>query len=109
MTLRLIKYFVNIIILYVLIWVLAYLPFAIYTRLPDCGIVTEVIFNIIVDVLPYQIISLIIISFLNFSFERKLEKRKFTKEFILLTVIHLIGLFLAVLYFSNEFYKLCVK
>lgn len=109
MSLRLIKYFVNIIALYVLIWFLAYLPFAIYTRLPDCGIVKEVIFNIIGGLLPYQIISLIIIASLNFSFERKLEKREFTKEFLLLTVIHLMGLFLAIIYFANEFNNLCEK
>jgi glucan phosphoethanolaminetransferase (alkaline phosphatase superfamily) len=81
--------------------------YGIIARLPECKNVKEVILNAIVELSQTYLIYLIIITAINIFFERKIEKRVDSKEFILLTIINIILLILITSFFSNKFYNIC--
>jgi glucan phosphoethanolaminetransferase (alkaline phosphatase superfamily) len=85
----------------------ASVSYGIIARLPECKNVKEVILNVIVELSQTYLIYLIIITAINILFEREIEKRRDSKEFIFLTIINIILLILITSFFSNKFYNIC--
>ena len=87
-----------------MIW-FAYLSYAIIVRVPESGKLMDLIWSQIRQVLPTYSISILIITFINFLYERKIEKRKSSHEFLKLSLIHLLVITFAVIYYSIDFYN----
>lgn len=87
-----------------MIW-FAYMSYAIIVRVPESGKLMDLIWSQIRQVLPAYSVSILIISLINFLFERKIEKRKSSYEFIKLSLIHLLIITFAVIYYSIDFYN----
>lgn len=105
MHIRNIKYLINVAFMCLMIW-FAYLSYAIIVRLPESGKLIDLIWSQIKQVLPVYSISILVISLINFLYERKIEKRKSSNEFIKLFLIHLIVIVFALIYYSYDFYNL---
>lgn len=87
-----------------MIW-FAYLSYAIIVRVPESGKLINLIWSQIRQVSPTYLISILIISFINNLYERKIEKRKSSYEFLKLSLIHLFIITFAVIYYSIDFYN----
>ena len=59
------------------------LGYGIIARLPECENVKTIIYNVVGELSKLFLIYLIIITIVNFLFERKIEKRSETKEFVI--------------------------
>ena len=75
--------------------------------LPACSNVKDVIWKVVTELSQIYLIYLIIITIMNIFFERKIEKRNSSKEFVFLAVLNIIILVLITSLISNEFYKTC--
>jgi hypothetical protein len=103
---RNIKYLLNFAGISLMIFYVS-VSYGIIARLPECKNVKEVILNVIVELSQIYLIYLIIITATNILFERKIEKRRDSKEFIFLTIVNIILLILITSFFSNKFYTIC--
>lgn len=104
MLIRILKYSINVAFMCLMIW-FAYLSYAIIVRVPESGKLIDLIWSQIRQVLPVYSISILIISLINFLYERKIEKRKSSYEFLKLFLIHLLVITFAVIYYSIDFYN----
>src|SRR4051812_14125762 len=82
----------------------ARIAYGIIARLPECKNVMEIIWNNVFELSQIYLIYLVLITVINFLVERKLEKRKNSKEFLVLAFINIISLISIISLFSNEFY-----
>jgi hypothetical protein len=103
---RTIKYLLNLAGISLMIFY-ANVSYGIIAILPKCENVKEVIWKVVVELSQIYLIYLIIISTINILFERKIEKRNGSKEFVFLFVLNIILLVLITSFFSNEFYNIC--
>ena len=101
---RIVKYLINLTCLGFLIAGIG-LSYAIIVGVPNL----ERLFDIIwIQAGRLAIISIVFISiatYLNFIFERKIEKKKTSREFLIISLIHIGTLIIAFLYFSWNFYR----
>ena len=103
---RTIKYLLNFAGICLMIFY-ANVGYGIIARLPECENVKEVIWKVIEELCLVYVIYLIIITTINILFERKIEKRKSSKEFLFLAVFNIIMIVSITVLFSNQFYKMC--
>lgn len=103
---RIIKYLLNFAGISLMIFY-ANVGYGIIARLPECENVKEVIWNVVVKLSQIYLVYLIIISAINILFERKIEKRRGSKEFVFLAILNIVLLILITYFFSNEFYNIC--
>ncbi|MFN7045489.1 MAG: hypothetical protein ACK4M1_09855 [Flavobacterium sp.] len=75
-----------------------------YWKIGDCHKMFEIVKNTGISLLPETIIFIISITFLNFIIERKLEKRKNSKEFIWLFILQFITVSLIIIYNAYKAY-----
>jgi NADH:ubiquinone oxidoreductase subunit 2 (subunit N) len=101
---RIIKYLVNLSCLGFLIAGIG-VSYATIVRVPNLQRIFDIIWNQAGNVALISIVFVLIATYLNFVFERKIEKRKTSREFIILSLIHIIILTLAFAYFSWNFYS----
>ena len=78
--------------------------YAIIVIVPNLERLYEDIWTVAGMMAIVTIVFIAIITYLNFLFERKIEKRKTSREFIIISLIHIVGLTLAFVYFSWNFY-----
>jgi len=100
---RIIKYLVNLTCLGFLITEIG-LSYSIIVRVSSLKGAFEIIWNQAENDALISIVFVIIATYLNFIFERKMEKKKTSREFITITLIHITALTLAFAYFSWNFY-----
>ena len=100
---RIIKYSLNLAFSASMTWFVC-LSYAIIVRVPTSAELMNLIWSHVYLLLPAYLISIVIISLLNYLFERKLEKRKQSYEFLVLFLIHIVIIALAITYYSNDFY-----
>ena len=79
--------------------------YAIIVIVPNLERLYEDIWTVAGMMAIVTIVFIAIITYLNFLFERKIEKRKTSREFIIISLIHIAGLTLAFVYFSWNFYR----
>lgn len=103
---RIIKFLLNFVGIILMIFY-AYVSYGIIARPPECKNVKEFILNVIVELSQTYLIYLIIITTINILFERKIEKRCDSKEFMFLTITNIIFLILITSFFSIKFYDIC--
>ena len=101
---RIIKYLVNLTCLGFLITGIR-VSYGIIVRVSSLERIFEIIWNQAGSVALIFIVFVIIVTYLNFVFERKIEKRKTSREFIIIAIIHIAMLTLAFAYFSWKFYS----
>ncbi len=101
---RIIKYLVNLTCLGFLIAGIG-ISYGIIVRVSSLERVFEIIWNQAGNEALISIVFVIIATYLNFVFERKIEKRKASREFIIIALIHIVMLTLAFAYFSWNFYS----
>ncbi|AWA31070.1 hypothetical protein HYN48_13785 [Flavobacterium magnum] len=101
---RILKYLINLACSALMIW-FAYLSYAIIVRVPTSGELMDLIWSQVNQLLPTYLISIVIISLLNYLFERKIEQRKQSYEFLILLLIQIVVMALATIYYSIDFYN----
>jgi uncharacterized membrane protein YidH (DUF202 family) len=101
---KIIKYLVNVICLGFLIFRIA-VSYALIVRVQNLERIFDVIWNQAGNVALISIVFVLITTYLNFVFERQIEKRKTSREFIIISLIHITMLTLAFAYFSWNFYR----
>jgi hypothetical protein len=101
---RIIKYLINVTFLSFLI-IGIYLSYAIIVKVPNREKLIEIIWYQADRVTLVSIVFIIITTYLNFLFERKIEKKQYSREFFILSFFHFLILILAFAYFSNNFYQ----
>jgi len=99
-----IKYLLNFTALSLMICY-TYVSFAIIVRVPYIERLVNLIHSQVEKLSIISIGFIIIITFINYVFERKIEKRKTSYVFIWLLLIHFVTLILAIAYYSNDFYR----
>jgi hypothetical protein len=105
---KIIKYLLNFTALSFMIFY-SYFSFAIIVRVPNIERLMNLIYSQVEKLTLVSIAFIVIITFINYVFERKIEKRKTSYEFTWLLLIHTIILILAIAYYSNDFYKQFIK
>ena len=105
---KIIKYLLNFTALSFMIFY-SYFSYAIIVRVPNIERLMNLIYSQVEKLTLVSIAFIIIITFINYVFERKIEKRKTSYEFTWLLLIHIIILILAIAYYSNDFYKQFIK
>jgi uncharacterized membrane protein (DUF373 family) len=105
---KIIKYLLNFTALSFMIFYF-YFSYAIIVRVPNIERLMNLIYSQVEKFALVLILFNIIITFINYVFERKIEKRKTSYEFTWLLLIHTIILILAIAYYSNDFYKQFIK
>lgn len=101
---RIIKYSINLACLTLLVFEVA-LSYALNVRLADIEKVFEIIRNQVGHFALISVVFVIVAAYLNFLFERKVEKRKGSREFLIISLVHFFILILSVAYFSWDFYQ----
>lgn len=86
-----------------------YFSYAIIVRVPNIERLMNLIYSQVEKFALVLILFNIIITFINYVFERKIEKRKTSYEFTWLLLIHTIILILAIAYYSNDFFREFIK
>ncbi|MBI1307341.1 MAG: hypothetical protein GC181_12125 [Bacteroidetes bacterium] len=104
--LRINKYLINFI---GLVWMLTvtYYSYAIIVRFPDCDNVMDLIKNVLKQLLTAYALFLLSAFGINYFIERKLEKRKTSREYTVILFIEFITLILIAFLASNDFYNHC--
>ena len=87
----------------------SYFSYAIIVRVPNIERLMNLIYSQVEKLTLVSIAFIIIVTFINYVFERKIEKTKTSYEFTWLLLIHTIILILAISYYSNDFYKEFIK
>ena len=105
---KIIKYLLNFTALSFMIFY-SYFSYAIIVRVPNIERLMNLIYSQVEKLTLVSIAFIIIITFINYVFERKIEKRKTSYEFTWLLLVHFITLILAIAYYSNDFYKQFIK
>ncbi|RKS12855.1 hypothetical protein C8C87_3296 [Flavobacterium sp. 120] len=82
-----------------------YLSYAIIVRVSNIERLMNLIHSQVERLTLISIGFIIIITSINYVFERKIEKIKTSYEFIWLLLFHFITLILAIAYYSNDFYR----
>lgn len=100
---KVIKYLISIICIGFLIFGIRF-SYAIIVIVSNLGKLFEIILIQAGRFAITSIVFIIIITYLNFMFERKIEKRKTSREFLIISFIHIVLLILAYIYFTYEFY-----
>jgi magnesium-transporting ATPase (P-type) len=100
---RIIKYLVNLTCVGILIFGIR-VSFGLIVRVSGLERIYEIIWNQAEIFALSSIVFLLIITYLNFVFERKIEKKKNSKEFIIISLMNLAILTLSFAYFSWDFY-----
>ena len=72
---------------------------------PDLERIFDIIWDQAGKVALISVVFILIATYLNFVFERKIEKRNTSREFIIISLIHIVILTLAFSYFSWNFYN----
>jgi hypothetical protein len=88
---------------------LAFFSYALIVRIPDCDKVVGVIWERLKELIVAYGLFLGLTTALNFLFERKVERRLNSKEYLVILVFHLTALLLAAVIASYAFYKQCGK
>ena len=101
---KIIKYLLNAICLGFLIYVIA-VSYAIIVRVQNLERIFDIIWNQAGTIAFISIVFVLIATYLNFVFERKIEKRKTSREFIIISLVHITMITLAFAYFSWNFYR----
>ena len=81
-----------------------YVSYAIIVRVSNIERLLNLIHSQVEKLTLISIGFIIIITSINYVFERKIEKIKTSYEFIWLFLVHFITLILAIAYYSNDFY-----
>jgi hypothetical protein len=105
---KIIKYLLNFTALSFMIFY-SYFSYAIIVRVPNIERLMNLIYSQVEKLTLVSIAFIIIVTFINYVFERKIEKTKTSYEFTWLLLIHTIILILAISYYSNDFYKEFIK
>ena len=103
---KIIKYLLNFVGICLMTFY-ARIGYGIIATLPTCENVMEVIWKNIFELCEIYSIYLVLITLINFLFERKIENRKTSIEFLVLAFINIIFLTLITTLFSNYFYNIC--
>ena len=82
-----------------------YVSYAIIVRVPNIERLMNLIHSQVEKLSIISIGFIVIITFINYVFERKIEKKKTSYVFIWLLLIHFVTLILAIAYYSNDFYR----
>lgn len=106
MVIKIGKYLLNFFGTCSIIW-LVYLSYALIVRFPDCENVMKLIWNIIAEIIQIMLVYLVVITGINYIVERKVEKKQFSKEFLLIFFINFLLIMLVVIYYSYDFFKHC--
>jgi hypothetical protein len=101
---KIIKYLLNFTALGFMISYI-YVSYAMIVRVPNIERLINLIHSQVEKLSLISIGFILIITFINYVFERKIEKIKTSYVFIWLLLIHFIALILAIAYFSNDFYR----
>ena len=101
---KIIKYLFNLAFIFSMIW-FAYFYYEIIVRVPESRKLLDLILSQIKQVFSTYFISILIITLMNFLYERKIEKKKFSYEFLKLLLIHLLIIIFALIYYSIDFYN----
>lgn len=101
---RIIKYLINIGFLCFLIFGIK-VSYALIVIVENRGKVIEIIWCQAERVTLVSIPFIFIITYLNFIFERKIEKKKYSREFFILSIFHILILILSFTYISYSFYQ----
>jgi hypothetical protein len=108
MNLRVIKYFLNLVGLFFFSLFIAY-PFNVDNAYPNCVVGKERIYHNIFGLLPYFLLYFSVSTVLNYIGERYLEKRKTSKEFLLILIVSTLLIIAATTYFSVDFFRRCCE
>lgn len=100
---RIIKYLLNVTCLGFLIAKIG-ASYGIIVRVPNLERIFDMIWKQAGNVAWISILFVLISTYLNFFFERKIERRKTSQEFIIISLIHIVMITLAFAYFSLNFY-----
>jgi len=100
---RTIKYLLNAVCLALLIFRIA-ASYGIIVRVASLKRLFDIIWSQAGNVALISVVFIIIATYLNFVFERKIEKRKTSREFLFISIFHIVMLILAFAYFSWNFY-----
>ena len=101
---KIIKYLVNIACLGLLIFEI-WISYAIIVRVQNLERIFDIIWSQAGSFALISVVFILIATYLNFVFERKVEKRKTSREFLIISLIHIVILTLAFAYFSWSFYR----
>ena len=101
---KIIKYLVNIACLGLLIFEI-WVSYAIIVRVQNLERIFDIIWSQAGSFALISVVFILIATYLNFVFERKVEKRKTSREFLIISLIHIVILTLAFAYFSWSFYR----
>ena len=82
-----------------------YVSYAMIVRVPNIERLMNLIHSQVEKLALISIEFIVIITFINYVFERKIEKRKTSYVFLWLLLVHFITLTLAIAYCSNDFYR----
>jgi NADH:ubiquinone oxidoreductase subunit 2 (subunit N) len=105
---RIIKYLVNLTCIGFQIFLIR-VSFATIVRVSSLERIFEIIWSQAESFAFSSIVFLLILTYLNFVFERKIEKRKTSREFIIISLMNLAILPLAFAYFSWNFHHVYVS
>ena len=86
---------------------LAFFSYALIVRIPDCDRMLSVIWDRVKELIFAYGLFLGLTTGFNLLLERKIEKRKTSKEYLIIFIVHLSFLLLGTIYASYEFYGHC--
>lgn len=86
---------------------LIFLSFALIVQVPECDRMLSVIWDRTKELILAFGVFLGLTTGLNFFLEKKIEKRRTSKEYLIIAVLHFICLLIATIYASYEFYGRC--
>ena len=84
-----------------------YNSYAIIVEPPSDGNKMKVIYEVTKVLSIINLIFLSVVTLINFLLERKVEKRKSSKEFIALSLIHLLIFASLIIYCAKDYYDNC--
>jgi len=82
-----------------------YVSYAMIVRVANMERLMNLIHSQVEKLTLISIGFIVIITFINYVFERKIEKRKTSYGFLWLFLVHFVTLILSIAYYSNDFYR----
>ncbi len=82
-----------------------YVSYAMIVRVPNIERLMNLIHGQVEKLTLISIVFIVIMTFINYVFERKIEKRKTSYIYLWLLLVHFITLISAIAYYSNDFYR----
>lgn len=106
LTFRLLKYIANLAALCLTIF-LTFVGFKMIVNFPECDKASGVIWDAVIHAGFFQMPILVLSTGLNIVFERRLEKRRGTNEYLVILIFHFTTLLLVTIYYAYELYGHC--